>query len=128
MIGYFSDRPGSQRFPSEVPKGIYPDKGNFITIVGLDKYSSFNRKVYELMCHNSGIGVELLSVRAPEGFAALSDHRNFWSHGYKAVMITDGAEYRNGNYHKKSDTIDTLDFDRMAEVVNSTFNAIVRLD
>jgi hypothetical protein len=34
--------------------------------------------------------------------------------GYPAVMITDTSEYRNPHYHKPSDTIETLDFVRMA--------------
>jgi hypothetical protein len=34
-------------------------------------------------------------------------------------MITDTAFYRNPNYHMPSDTIETLDFEKMAEVVNA---------
>lgn len=47
--------------------------------------------------------------------------------GYKAVMINDTSFLRNKNYHKKTDTIDTLDFKRMAEVVGSGYNALTGL-
>ena len=47
----------------------------------------------------------------------LSDHSSFWDQGYKAVMITDTAFYRNPNYHKKTDTPETLDYKKMAEVI-----------
>ena len=57
----------------------------------------------------------------------LSDHRNYWQMGYKAVMITNTAFFRNDNYHQPTDTPDTLDYDRMAEVVKGVFWAILHL-
>jgi hypothetical protein len=47
----------------------------------------------------------------------LSDHAPFWKMGYPAVMITDTAFYRNPNYHTVTDTIDTLEFKKMAELL-----------
>ena len=49
----------------------------------------------------------------------LSDHASFWDQGYKAAMITDSAFYRNPHYHQPSDTIDKLDFQFMAQLVES---------
>jgi len=49
----------------------------------------------------------------------LSDHAPFWDQGYRAVMITDSAFYRNPHYHLPSDTMDKLDFEFMAELVES---------
>ena len=49
----------------------------------------------------------------------LSDHASFWDKGYRAVMITDSAFYRNPNYHLPSDTPETLDYRFMAELVES---------
>lgn len=40
-----------------------------------------------------------------------SDHASFHAIGVPAVMATDGAEYRNVNYHRPSDTPDTIDPD-----------------
>jgi len=40
-------------------------------------------------------------------------------------MITDTAFYRNPNYHSRSDTIDTLDFDRMAELLTGIKQVVV---
>jgi len=39
-------------------------------------------------------------------------------------MITDTSFFRNRNYHLETDTIDTLDFEQMAEVVNGLYNAL----
>jgi len=41
------------------------------------------------------------------------------------VMITDTAFYRNPHYHEKSDTPQTLDFAKMAEVVQGVYWTLV---
>jgi hypothetical protein len=63
--------------------------------------------------------IKVVTLTAPGWFGEidLSDHRNYWKFGYEAVMITDTAHLRNPNYHNKSDTIDTLNFTKMAEVI-----------
>lgn len=38
-----------------------------------------------------------------------SDHAAFALAGVPAAMLTDTANFRNPNYHKASDTIDTID-------------------
>ena len=49
----------------------------------------------------------------------LSDHASFRDEGFKAVMITDSAFYRNPHYHLASGMMDTLDYRFMAEVVEN---------
>jgi len=56
-----------------------------------------------------------------------SDHRNYWGVGYDAVMITDTAFYRNPNYHTPRDTAETLDYQRMALVVQGVYAAVLAL-
>jgi hypothetical protein len=45
-----------------------------------------------------------------------SDHANFWKFKYKAVMVTDTANYRYPHYHELEDTPDKLNYESMAEV------------
>ena len=40
-------------------------------------------------------------------------------------MITDTAFLRNYNYHTKEDTIEKLDFEKMASVIKGLINMIV---
>lgn len=124
MIGYFSDAPGSQPFPSPEMARIYPNVGNFIIVVGIEQYAAFNRKVHQLMSDGSAIDVQVISFPAGNGLAGLSDHRSYWQFGYPALMINDTAFVRNPNYHTVNDTIDTLDFGKMTEVVNSAYKAV----
>ena len=124
MIGYFSDAPESQPFPSPELAKLYPHVGNFIIVVGIGQHRAFNHKVHQLMSAGSAIDVQVISFPAGEGLAGLSDHRNYWRFGYKALMINDTSFIRNPNYHTKNDTIDTLDFDKLTAVVNSTYKAV----
>ncbi len=128
MIGYFSDAAGSQPNPKPELASDFPDTGNFITVVGINRFKDFSSKVHQLMSENDGIQTLMINFPANDDLASLSDHRNYWQMGYPAVMITDTATVRNGaNYHSITDTIDTLDFDRMTEVVNSSYNAIIKI-
>jgi hypothetical protein len=56
-----------------------------------------------------------------------SDHSSFYRFGYKALMVTDTAFYRNTNYHEITDREETLDYMRMTEVVLGIRSAIEKL-
>ena len=58
---------------------------------------------------------------------ARSDNHSFWEAGIPAVMITDTADFRNPNYHKATDTPETIDYNRLAEIVVATAVALARL-
>jgi hypothetical protein len=127
MIGYFSDAPGSQGFPDPALAKIYPNRGNFILVVGRDGQEAFWSKIKTQMKAHSAIDVQSISFPASQGLAGLSDHRNYWKYDYPAVMINDTSFLRNPHYHRSSDTIDTLDFDKMTEVVRGVYAALIRL-
>ncbi len=126
MIGFFSEEPNSQSFPIGLLKPFYPSKGNFIAVVSKLSQRKIVRHVKKLMVQGSNIDV--YSLNAPEILPGIdfSDHLNFWKYGYQAVMITDTSFYRNSNYHQKTDTIETLNFDKMAEVIKGVYHAIVK--
>lgn len=55
-----------------------------------------------------------------------SDHWAFWQAGYPAIMVTATAPFRNPNYHEATDTADTLDYQRMARVVDG-LETVIRM-
>lgn len=126
-IGYFVDEPNSQQFPIGFLKWFYPTTGNFIGVVSNLKSHFIGRKIRDLMRDSSDIDVEQLTAPSLLSGVDFSDHLYFWKYGYKAVMITDSAFYRNPHYHEVTDTIDTLDFDKMAKVVKGVYSAITAL-
>jgi hypothetical protein len=127
MIGYFSDEPGSQVFPSAMLQLVYPDTGNYIAVIGSMSESRQARFFKQIMRGATDLPVE--SMCAPRNFPGLdfSDHLSYWSNGYKALMITDTAFMRNGRYHGSADTADTLDYDRMAKVVLGVYEAVMEM-
>jgi Zn-dependent M28 family amino/carboxypeptidase len=124
MIGYFSDEPGSQPYPSPELAAIYPSTANFIVVVGIKEHEPFNLHVHRLMKQDAGIDVQVISFPGRESLASLSDQRSYWMFGYPALMINDTAFIRNPNYHTQNDTADTLDFPKMAEVVSAAYRAV----
>ncbi|MGN9914674.1 M20/M25/M40 family metallo-hydrolase [Phytohabitans sp. LJ34] len=51
---------------------------------------------------------------------ARSDHRPFWDLGMPAIQVTDTANFRNPHYHQPTDTPETLDYQRIADIVAAT--------
>ncbi len=49
-----------------------------------------------------------------------SDHGPFWNAGVPAIVVCDTAPLRNRNYHRPSDTPDTLDYQALAAVTTAT--------
>ncbi|MFP4487523.1 MAG: M28 family peptidase, partial [Campylobacterales bacterium] len=116
MIGYFSDEPNSQNYPYPLMEMIYPNTGNFIAAVANESSKEF---LEELGLKNAYKKIGYESMLLPDDVAhiAASDQISYWEQGYKGVMISDTAHFRNPNYHTKNDTIDTLDIEKMGFVV-----------
>lgn len=128
MLGYYSDERHSQSFPLPGLGLLYPDKGNFVAVVGKMGQGKIVRHFKRSMRRASDIDVE--SINAP-GFVTgidFSDHLNYWHFGFSALMITDTSFFRNKNYHQPTDTIETLNFNKMAEAVKGIYWAIVTME
>lgn len=127
MIGYFSDEPGSQSYPLPFMSMLYPKEGNFIAIVGNLRSVSWTREVKKGFKSGSDLPVESLNAPAIMVGIDFSDHWSFNKMGYPAVMVTDTAFYRNPHYHLASDLPATLDYRRMAGVVDGVTAALRKL-
>ncbi len=126
-IGYFTDRPDSQFFPLAFLRFRYPTTGNFITFVSNLQSKGFLNRAKAAFKKGSGLPVESISTLPVVPGIDFSDHRSFWKFGYHAFMVTDTAFFRNPNYHGKGDTPDTLDYERISEVVIGLKSAVVEL-
>ena len=124
MIGYF-DSNLVQEYPMGL-KWLYPSHGNFIATVGnlqsremTADYCNAMKNLNQLQCER---------IIAPSFVQSMdfSDHLNYWSLGYPAMLITDTGSYRNKNYHTDQDRIETLDVGKMAQVVNGLVNTILK--
>lgn len=123
-IGFFSDAPQSQAYPLPAMGHFYGERADYIAVVGRFGDFAATRRVKALMAGAAPLPVK--SINAPplvEGID-FSDHLNYWREGVPAVMITDTAYLRNARYHTAGDTMDRLDFQRMAEVVQGVYAVV----
>lgn len=140
MIGYYTEETNTQ----DVPLGfnlVFPAaynqlaadsfRGNFITNVGYTPHASlanlFNASAATYVPDLKVIDV-IMSPSFPVPDLLRSDHAPFWNAGLPALMITDGADFRNKCYHTPADTLDEkLDFTFMSNVVKATLAAAAQL-
>ena len=123
MVGYAARR-RRQDYPLNHKHEEYPVYGNYISVISLPSnaesvylwkklYNGHARnKIYEYIGPASIPGMDL------------SDHMSFIRAGYPAIMISDTGFYRNKNYHSQDDTIDTINFAFMADVIVNSAAAI----
>lgn len=115
-IGYYSDEPGSQKFPEGL-EGKFPDTGNFLAFVG----NAASRYIVDSAeaAFTGGCDIPAIAGVFPEDVSGVSwsDHWSFWQHGYFALMVTDTAPFRYSHYHEASDTPDKVDIKRFTEAV-----------
>ncbi len=124
MIGYFSDREGSQHYPLPFMNLRFPKAGNYIAMVGNTRSRPFTEGMAARF--RKATDLPLITLNAPPVVVGIdfSDHWSFNKHDIPAFMVTDTAFYRNKNYHSPTDLPETLDYSRMAKVVEGLAAAV----
>ncbi len=129
MVGYASSEPGSQRMPVSVPGA--PDVGDFIGLLTNQR----SNHLVELAAKQAEALVPELPVVGLKVYLGLegwlpvlhrSDHSPFWKAKIPAMLWTDTAEFRNPNYHRPTDTPDTLDYGFMRRVTQLVIATVAR--
>src|SRR5690554_914678 len=140
MIGFYSDEPNSQELPTgfemlfpgaaqEVADDEY--RGNFLFACG-NTDSNPLRLALIAASETYVPELRLITVSLP-GTGTIapdlrrSDHAPFWDAGMQALMLTDAADFRNPNYHTPGDSIGTLNFAFMKNVVKATLATAAEL-
>jgi hypothetical protein len=134
MIGYYSEESNSQTLPGGFNL-LFPDaynqvisnqsRGDFITNVG-NVFSGNLVNLFQSTAATYVPELKIIGIQVP-GNGELapdlrrSDHAPFWSGGFQALMLTDGANFRNECYHTPEDTLaNKLNFTFMSQVVKAT--------
>jgi peptidase M28-like protein len=127
-IGYFSDAPHSQTYPSPGLGIFYPKVGNFIGFVSNLPSRTLLHRVITLFRKHAKIPSEGAALPGFIPGVSWSDQWSFWRYGYPGIMVTDTAPFRYPHYHSSSDTPDKLDYDRFTLVVSGMEKVIEHLD
>ena len=125
-IGFYSDAAGSQKYPSLLSI-FYPSRGNFIGFVGNSESRDLVRRATRRFRESAQFPSEGIAAPATLPGVGWSDQWSFWQQGYPAIMITDTAIFRYPYYHTPLDTLDKVDFRKMARVVDGVRNVVAFL-
>lgn len=126
MLDYYRDSPGSQQHPP-LFRWFYPDRANFIALVSNFRSRREMRRLATAFRAVSRFPLEQVATFSWIPGVAWSDHLSFWREGYRAMMLTDTAFFRNPHYHAATDILETLDYRRMAIVAEGLAAALERL-
>lgn len=140
MIGFYSDEKDSQSLPAGF-EILFPDafqavidggsRGNFITNVA-NIFSNPLKDTFDDIAATYVPELRVISLAAIGNSEIApdlrrSDHAPFWEATYQALMLSDGANFRNVNYHEDTDTEETIDYDFMSNVVKATIATLAHL-
>jgi Zn-dependent M28 family amino/carboxypeptidase len=129
MVGFASAKPGSQQVPAGLPVKI-SDKGDFLGLLA-NRHSTdvMDSVLRHAATYTPELPVTGLKVRLglEKYFPVLarSDHSPFWVREIPALMWTDTSEFRNPNYHRPTDTPNTLDYSFLRNVVRLLTASVV---
>ncbi|HWO09242.1 MAG TPA: M28 family peptidase [Polyangiaceae bacterium] len=140
MIGFRASLPRTQTLPAGFER-LFPEsaqaiaerewRGDFIALIADEMSSSFALD-YEQRAAAIGLPTVRVVLSRPLLQSDLSspfrrsDHAPFWAAQLPSVLLTDTAEFRNGNYHcaRGPDAPATLDYDFAVQVVDTATAAL----
>ncbi len=138
MIGYATEEPNTQSLPTGFNL-LFPEaynevesqgfRGNFIINVGKANQNDWEDAFSEA-ADAYVPNLRVITIAAPANWQTLtpdlgrSDHAPFWVAGHPAVMLSGTANFRNPNYHTPGDTIGTINFNFMSNVVKATVGTL----
>ncbi|MEZ4429152.1 MAG: M28 family peptidase [Nannocystaceae bacterium] len=143
MIGYASDRPGSQVFPGPLAArfpalaeelAAHEHRGDFIAITADASAEAFAQEL-EARAESIGRLAGIMTLTSEEKLGddfsvlALSDHASFWARDVPAIQVFDTGLFRNPSYHCGSgyDTVGKLDHGFASDVLRATVGALATI-
>jgi Zn-dependent M28 family amino/carboxypeptidase len=130
MVGFCNRAANSQRMPPGLPSVGTPRVGDFLALLANRQSNGIAEKLVRLATTYAAESPVLalkiyLGIEKYFGHLRRSDHAPFWDAGIPSIMWTDTSEFRNPNYHKVSDTPDTLDYGFTAGVAKLALARVV---
>jgi hypothetical protein len=117
-----------QKTPEGLPVEL-PARGDFIAVVGNEASQGLVAQFLQAI-ERYQVPLPAVPLVVPGNGEVMpdtrrSDHAAFWDRGYRAVMLTDTANFRNPHYHQPTDTLDTLNVAFAAEVCRAVAGTVV---
>ena len=117
-----------QKAPAGLPLRI-PECGDFIGVIGNVASSDLVDRFVQTV-ERYRLALPVVPLVVPGNGEMLretrrSDHAPFWDSGYKAIMLTDTADFRSPHYHQPTDTLETLNLPFTAQVCRAVAGMVV---
>ena len=125
-LGYYSDAPGSQRYPGPFA-AFYPKVGNFLAVVGNMPSRGLVVDFLRQFMSVSDFPVEGIATFEWVPGINWSDHWSFWQERYPALMLTDTAPFRYPQYHSPGDQPERINRPEFARVAHGIIQAVRRM-
>jgi hypothetical protein len=140
MIGYYDARPNTQQLPEGFDQ-LFPEaykavadngfRADFVVSIA----NEASRHLSEKFAANAARyvpGLKVVSLVVPGQGESLptvtrSDHASFWNKKHPALFLGDGADTRNVNYETPTDTLDTLNFGQISNVLKAALATMCEL-
>ncbi|MCP4148996.1 MAG: M28 family peptidase [bacterium] len=128
MIGYFPENPTHSALDSELFKFYNIDPSNATVLMSKTDMKDSVHLIRKYICDGSTIDVLPKVIPRSTRGSDWSDHLNFWNNGYPGMLLCNAFINPSPNYHKKSDTIDTLNFQKIAEIAKGLYHTIITIE
>lgn len=124
-LGAFVDEPNSQRYPEGMPVGH--SIGEFVEVAAMVQDSSLGNEFARAMGASSSVPIKGVTWVEPLTDAAMSGFRAYTEHNCPALLVSDTQRRRFTGFGTAEDTLEHVDFGRLARAVNALMAGLEQL-
>lgn len=126
-LGYYSEQPGSQRYPFLTQNILKRRRADFLALLPAPGSRRF-RSVYWNLLHQYAGSFPVRQFRPALPFPILSgsDHRSYAELGFPALLLTNTLSLRNKDFGTDADAFQTLDYFRMSKAADLIYQTLIR--
>ena len=122
-VGHFNNESGSQQYPYDFLHVLYPDKGNYISVVGpLGEYKSL-LELKKSFVRSTPLPIESFNLFNHFNPTGSKVHLHYQEQGFRSLLITDTAEFRKNNTQKS--VVESLDYKSMSLLVKGLYQVVM---
>jgi len=104
--------------------GYYANAHSFLAVIGRTEDATLLKRIAAVLSSEVMLGVKALPLPPTQKGLDWSDHRNYWAHGYPALMLHSCPFFQNPHYHRPGDRPEILDYPRLAAISRGLFELI----
>ena len=123
-VGSFTDSKKSQKYPFEFMNHVYPETGNYISLVG--RFQDYSKILAFKRSFKKTSTLPLYSFNLPTSHYLKNsfDHLNYQRLGFPAMLITDTAENRALDKNGK-EVVEQQDYEKIAMLVRGLYKVVM---